>query len=105
MAERIVLNEISYHGSGAIAEIVGEVKGRGFEKGFVCSDPDLVKFNVTSKVTDLLEKESLPYELYSNIKPNPTIEMFRPESKLSRQQRLTISSQLAEVPLWIPPRP
>ncbi|QOV18984.1 lactaldehyde reductase [Blautia liquoris] len=74
MAERIVLNEISYHGSGAIAEIVGEVKGRGFEKGFVCSDPDLVKFNVTSKVTDLLEKESLPYELYSNIKPNPTIE-------------------------------
>ena len=74
MAERIVLNEISYHGSGAIAEIVGEVKGRGFEKGFVCSDPDLVKFNVTSKVTYLLEKESLPYELYSNIKPNPTIE-------------------------------
>jgi len=74
VAERIVLNEISYHGSGAIAEIVGEVKGRGFEKGFVCSDPDLVKFNVTSKVTDLLEKESLPYELYSNIKPNPTIE-------------------------------
>lgn len=74
MAERIVLNEISYHGSGAIQEIPGEVKGRGFKKGFVCSDPDLVKFNVTSKVTDLLDKEELPYELYSNIKPNPTIE-------------------------------
>lgn len=71
---RFVLNETSYHGSGAIKEIVTEVKTRGFKKAFVCSDPDLVKFNVTSKVTDLLKAADLDFELYSNIKPNPTIE-------------------------------
>ncbi len=71
---RFVLNETSYHGSGAIKEIVTEVKTRGFKKAFVCSDPDLVKFNVTSKVTDLLKSAGLDFELYSNIKPNPTIE-------------------------------
>ena len=71
---RFVLNETSYHGSGAIKEIVTEIKTRGFKKAFVCSDPDLVKFNVTSKVTDLLKAAGLDFELYSNIKPNPTIE-------------------------------
>lgn len=71
---RFVLNETSYHGSGAIKEIVTEVKTRGFKKAFVCSDPDLVKFHVTSKVTDLLKSAGLDFELYSNIKPNPTIE-------------------------------
>lgn len=74
MANRIVLNEISYHGAGAIQEIVTEVKARGFQKAFVCSDPDLVKFKVSTKVTDLLDEAGLDYELYSNIKPNPTIE-------------------------------
>ncbi|MBO8451112.1 MAG: lactaldehyde reductase [Spirochaetes bacterium] len=74
MMARFVLNETSYHGSGAIQEIVTEVKTRGFKKAFVCSDPDLVKFNVTSKVTDLLKGAGLDFELYSNIKPNPTIE-------------------------------
>jgi len=74
MANRIVLNETSYHGSGAINNIVDEIKVRGFKKAFVCSDPDLVKFGVTKKVTDILDKECLDYELYSNIKPNPTIE-------------------------------
>ena len=74
MANRFVLNETSYHGSGAIREIVTEVKARGFKKAMVCSDPDLVKFGVTAKVTDLLDKAGLAYELYSNIKPNPTIE-------------------------------
>lgn len=74
MADRFVLNETSYHGAGAIKEIVTEVKKRGFQKAFVCSDPDLVKFNVTQKVTGLLEEAGLDYELYSNIKPNPTIE-------------------------------
>lgn len=74
MANRFVLNETSYHGAGAISEIVTEVKKRGFQKAFVCSDPDLVKFNVTQKVTDLLSDAGLAYELYSNIKPNPTIE-------------------------------
>lgn len=74
MANRFVLNETSYHGTGAIAEIATEAKGRGFKKAFVCSDPDLVKFGVTKKVLDVLDADSLAYELYSNIKPNPTIE-------------------------------
>ena len=74
MANRFVLNEISYHGAGAVKEIVTEAKGRGFRKAFVCSDPDLVKFGVTKKVLDILEVEGLAYELYSEIKPNPTVE-------------------------------
>ncbi len=74
MANRFVLNGISYHGKGAIENIVTEAISRGFKKAFVCSDPDLIKFNVTKKVTDLLEKNNLDYELYSDIKPNPTIE-------------------------------
>ena len=74
MANRIVLNETSYHGAGAIAEIAGVAKSRGFKKAFVCSDPDLIKFNVTSKVTKVLEEAGLDYEIYSDIKPNPTIE-------------------------------
>lgn len=74
MSNRIVLNETSYHGKGAIANITEEVKRRGYQKAFVCSDPDLVKFGVTAKVTELLEKEGCAYELYSNIKANPTIE-------------------------------
>ncbi|MGN0521911.1 MAG: lactaldehyde reductase [Eubacterium sp.] len=71
---RFVLNETSYHGAGAIQEIASEVKGRGFKKAFVCSDPDLIKFNVTKKVTDVLDNASIAYEIYSEIKPNPTIE-------------------------------
>ena len=74
MANRIVLNEISYHGAGAIAEIANEAKTRAFKKAFVCSDPDLIKFGVTKKVTDVLDNAGLAYEIYSNIKPNPTIE-------------------------------
>ena len=74
MANRFVLNETSYHGKGAIREIATEVKGRGFEKCFVCSDPDLLKFGVTKKVTDVLENAGIPYEIYSEIKANPTIE-------------------------------
>ena len=74
MANRIVLNETSYHGSGAIKEIVTEAKNRGFKKAFVCSDPDLIKFGVTAKVTDLLDEAGLAYEIYSEIKANPTIE-------------------------------
>lgn len=74
MANRINLNGTSFHGAGAIAEIVNEAQAHGFQKAFVCSDPDLVKFNVTSKVTDRLEKAGLAYQLYSDIKPNPTID-------------------------------
>ena len=71
---RFVLNETSYHGAGAIAAIAEEAKKRGFKKAFLCSDPDLVKFNVTAKVVKVLDENGLPYELYSNIQPNPTIE-------------------------------
>lgn len=74
MVNRIVLNETSYHGSGAIKEIVNEVNGRNLKKAFICSDPDLIKFNVTTKVTNILEESNLDYKIYSNIKPNPTIE-------------------------------
>lgn len=74
MANRFVLNETSYHGKGAIQEIAPEVKGRGFKKAFVCSDPDLIKFGVTKKVTDVLDNADIAYEIYSEIKPNPTIQ-------------------------------
>ena len=74
MANRIVLNETSYHGSGAIKAIVTEANARGFKKAFVCTDPDLLKFGVSKKVTDVLDEAGLAYEIYSNIKPNPTIE-------------------------------
>lgn len=74
MANRIILNETSYHGAGAIENIATEAKARGFKKAFVCSDPDLIKFGVTKKVLDVLDKADLEYEVYSDIKPNPTIE-------------------------------
>lgn len=74
MSNRFVLNETSYHGAGAIKEIATEAKNRGFKKALVCSDPDLIKFGVTKKVLDILDEASLAYEVYSNIKQNPTIE-------------------------------
>lgn len=74
MANRFILNETSYHGAGAIAAIADEAKGRGFKKALVCSDPDLIKFGVTKKVTDVLDGAGLAYTLYSEIKPNPTVE-------------------------------
>ena len=74
MANRFVLNETSYHGKGAISAIVDEATRRGFKKAFLCTDPDLIKFNVVKKVTDLLDGAGMEYEVYSNIKPNPTIE-------------------------------
>ena len=74
MANRIVLNTVSYHGKGAIGNIVPELTARGFQKAFVCSDPDLIRFNVTKKVTYLLDAAGFAYEVYSDIKPNPTIE-------------------------------
>ncbi|MBR2970981.1 MAG: lactaldehyde reductase [Clostridia bacterium] len=74
MANRFVLNETSYHGKGAIKEIATEIKTRGFTKAFVCSDPDLIKFEVTKKVTDILDGAGIPYEIFSDIKPNPTIQ-------------------------------
>lgn len=74
MSNRIVLNTVSYHGKGAIENIVPELTSRGYKKAFVCSDPDLIKFGVSQKVTDLLDKAGFAYEIYSDIKANPTIE-------------------------------
>lgn len=74
MANRITLNETSYHGKGAINSIIDEVKSNGWKKAFVCSDPDLIKFKVTTKVTDLLDESGLDYEIFSDVKPNPPIE-------------------------------
>ena len=74
MVNRVVLNAISYHGKGAVKEIPGILKEKGFKKAFIASDPDLVKFGVTKKVTDLLDEAGFAYEIYSDIKPNPTIE-------------------------------
>ncbi len=71
---KFVLNETSYHGSGAINAIPDEIKARGFKKAFVASDPDLIKFGITAKVTDLLDNAGIPYTVFSDIKPNPTIE-------------------------------
>ena len=73
MANRFILNETSYHGAGAIKEIPGEIKARGFKKALVCTDPDLIKFGITKKVLDLLDAEGLPYEVYRDIKANPTV--------------------------------
>ncbi len=74
MAQRMILNETAYHGYGAINEIVTEARARGFKKAFVCTDADLIKFKVATKVTDLLDKEGLDYVVFSDIKQNPTIE-------------------------------
>ena len=74
MVNRIVLNTISYHGDGAVEHIVSERTSRGYRKAFVCTDPDLVRFGVTAKVTDVLERGGVAYEVYDNIKANPTIE-------------------------------
>ncbi len=74
MANRIVLNTISYHGHGAIGNIVPELKARGYKKVFVATDADLLRFGVTQKVTALLDDAGIAYGIYSDIKPNPTIE-------------------------------
>ena len=88
MVNRIVLNETSYHGAGAIQEIATEATKRGFKKAFVCSDPDLVKFGVTKKVTDVLDNAGLAYEVYSH--QTQRSKMYRQELQHLRQQKLTI---------------
>ncbi|MBQ5640876.1 MAG: iron-containing alcohol dehydrogenase [Ruminococcus sp.] len=77
MSNRIILNTVSYHGKGAIKEIPAIAKAKGFAHVFVCSDPDLIQFGVTAKVTDLLDEAGIAYTIYSGIKPNPTIENVR----------------------------
>ena len=85
MSARIVLNTISYHGHGAVENIVPELTASGYRKAFVCSDPDLIKFGVTAKVTDLLDKAAFAYTVYSDIKPNPTIENVQNGVKAFRE--------------------
>ena len=77
MANRFILNETSYHGAGAIKEVVTEVKARGLKKGLVVTDKDLIKFGVATKVTDLLDEAGLPYEIYDEVKANPTVEQVK----------------------------
>ena len=91
MADRIVLNTISYHGHGAIENIVPELTARGYKKAFVCSDPDLIKFGVTKKVTDLLDAANFAYAVYSEIKPTPPSPTYRTAWLPSRLPRLTAS--------------
>ena len=85
MSNRIVLNSISHHGAGAIANILPELSARGCAKAFVCTDPDLLKFNVAQKVTDLLDKAGFAYEIFSDVKANPTIENVQSGVKAYRQ--------------------
>ena len=101
MANKISLNPTSYHGAGAINEIATEIKAHGFKKAFVASDPDLVKFGVTGKVTDILDKENIPWELYSNIKPNPTIENVQTGVEASRTAVLMLLLRLVVDPVCI----
>ena len=88
MVNRIVLNETSYHGAGAIQEIATEATKRGFKKAFVCSDPDLVKFGVTKKVTDVLDNAGLAYEVYHRSNQTQRSKMYRQELQHLRQQEL-----------------
>ena len=104
MANRIMLNETSYHGAGAIEEIANEAKAHDFKKAFVCSDPDLIKFGVTKKVTDVLDKNGLAYEIYSDIKANPTIENVQHGVEAFKKSGADILSQLAEGLPWILPK-
>ena len=103
MANRIMLNETSYHGAGAIQEIATEAKAHGFQKAFVCSDPDLIKFGVTKKVTDVLDKNGLVYEIYSDIKPNPTIQNVQHGVQAFKDSPLVLRQKLpstTSLPMW-----
>ena len=77
MVNRMILNETSYFGAGAIAEVVNESKARGFQKALVVTDKDLIKFNVASKVTDLLKSNSLDFEVFDGVKANPTVAVVK----------------------------
>ena len=102
---KFMLNETSYHGAGAIKAIPEEIKSRGFKKVFVASDPDLVKFGVSAKVTDILEAAGIDYTLYSDIKPNPPLKTLSMVSKNSKTAVQTALSLSAAARLWILQRP
>ena len=105
MANRIVLNTISYHGAGAIAEIPGELQRRGYKKVFVCTDPDLVKFGVATKVTNLLMRPASPTASTPTSSPTPPSRTLPTASRPSRLPRPIPSSPSAAAPPWTPPRP
>lgn len=88
MANRFMLNETSYHGHGAIKNIVPEIKCRGFEKILVCTDSSLVRFGVSKKVTDLLDEADIKYEMFTDIKPNPTIENVLAGVKAAKEAKV-----------------
>ncbi|EPZ00282.1 lactaldehyde reductase [Mannheimia haemolytica] len=77
MANRLILNETSYHGKGAIQNIVHEVTSRSFKKALVVTDKDLIKFNVAQKVTALLDAAGLPYEIFDEVKANPAVDVIK----------------------------
>ena len=93
MSNRFMLNETSYHGHGAIENIVPEIHARGFKKALVCTDPDLIKFGVSTRVLDLLTKNNIPFEVYSNIKANPTIENVKGGVEACKKQKLILLLQ------------
>ena len=84
---RIILNETSYHGAGAITAITAELAARGLKKPIIFSDPDLIKFGVTKKVTDILDKAKVSYTIFSEIKPNPTIENVKAGVKAAKKAK------------------
>ena len=101
---RFVLNGMSFHGHGAINEIPGIVASKGFKKAFVASDPDLVKFGVTAKVTDLLEKNGIAFVVYSNIKPNPTIQNVQEGVDAYKASGADFMITIGADPPWRPER-
>ena len=105
MSNRLVLNETSYHGKGAIQEIAGEVKRRGFKKAFVCSGPTIFKHGVTKKVTDVLDQAGCAYEVYTNIKKIQPLKTYRMVWKNIKNPVLILSLQSAVVRRWIRQKP
>lgn len=105
MANRITLNETSYHGAGAIQEIAGEVKNRGFHKALVCTGPGLYKRGTTGKVTKVLEDAGLAYEVFCDIKSNPTIDNVKAGVEAFKATALITSLPLAAVLPWTPQKP
>lgn len=105
MANGIVLNTISYHGAGAIEEIPGELECRGCKKVFVCFGPDLVKFGVTLKVTDLLDAAHIAWSLHPEIKPNPTIQNAQDGVVAFKAAQADSIVTVATAPPWTRPRP
>ena len=107
MANRIVLNPVSYHGAGAVKEIGGELQRRGFKRAFIASGRHVVKSGEIKKITDVLDEIGVAYTFFTDIKPNPSIENVQNGVKAFQEftSGPTASSPWAAVPSWTPPRP